>query len=320
MSRKKFYFNPDSHQFIEIRRTPGEKILRWSVFTITAVVLAVLTHNLLGRMDLNPGVTCLELQQERLLGQYDSLNCRLAILGNQLAEMQVRDDSLYRSVFSMDPIPRSVREAGLGGSNPYPLLLGFNSSDLMISTTRGLDILELKANIQLGSLNDLWGRALERKELLAQKPSIQPIPLDIYFWISSDFGYRTDPMTKVVTEHRGLDFAALRGTEVFSTGDGTVSQTKISYSGYGKEVIIDHGYGYTTRYAHLNTILVHVGQKVSRGSLIGILGSSGKSTGPHLHYEVRLYNKALNPRLFYADDLLPQEYRQITALANGSDN
>jgi len=320
MSRKKFRFNPDTHQFIEIRRSTREKILWFSGFTLAVVILAILTHNLLGRLSLNPGLSRLEVHQEQLLHRYDSLNNKLAALGSLLTDMQVRDDSLYRGIFTLEPIPPSVREVGLGGSNPYPLLLGFNSSDLMISTTRGLDILELKADVQLRSFNDLLGRALERKDLLAQKPSIQPIPLDIHFWISSDFGYRTDPISNQVTEHRGLDFAALRGTGIFSTGDGKVIQTKVSYSGYGKEVLIDHGFGYTTRYAHLNSILVHVGQEVSRGSLIATLGSSGKSTGPHLHYEVRLYNKPLNPRLFYADDLLPDEYREITTLANPSDN
>ena len=320
MSRKKFRFNPDSHQFIEIRRSPGEKILWFSVFTLLAITLAILTHNLLGRLNLNPGLSRLEVHQEQLLHRYDSLNNKLADLGILLTDMQVRDDSLYRGIFTMEPIPPSVREVGLGGSNPYPRLLGFNSSDMMITTTRGLDILELKANVQQRSFNDLLGRALERKDLLAQKPFIQPIPLDIYFWISSEYGYRTDPMTKQVTEHRGLDFAALKGTEVFSTGDGKVIQTKIAFTGYGKEVVIDHGFGYTSRYAHMNSILVHPGQEVSRGSLIGTLGSSGKSTGPHLHYEVRLYNKPLNPRLFYADDLLPGEYREITTLANSADN
>ncbi len=320
MSRKTFRFNPDTHEFIEIRRSHGEKILRFSIFTLLVVVMAILTHNLLGRLNLNPAESSLEVQQEQILHKYDSINDKLSQLGNLLTDMQIRDDSLYRGIFTMEPIPPSVREVGQGGSNPYPLLLGFNSSDLMISTTRGLDILELKADVQQRSFNDLLGRALERKDLLARKPSVQPIPLDIYFWISSEYGYRTDPMSKQITEHRGLDFAALRGTEVFSTGDGKVLQTKISKSGYGKEIVIDHGFGYTTRYAHLNSILVHVGQKISRGSLIGTLGSSGKSTGPHLHYEVRLNNKALNPRLFYADDLLPEEYRDITTLANTADN
>jgi murein DD-endopeptidase MepM/ murein hydrolase activator NlpD len=234
--------------------------------------------------------------------------------------MQVRDDSLYRSVFGLDPIPVTVREVGLGGSNPYPLLLGFNTSDIMISTTLGLDKLERKAGVQQRSFADLFGRALERKHLLANKPFIQPIPLDVFFYISSDFGSREDPINNEYAIHKGIDFAARVGTEVFATGEGTVLLTKISGSGYGKEILIDHGFGYTTRYAHLNTILVHMGQKVHRGSLIGTLGNSGKSTGPHLHYEVRLYNNALNPNLFYADDLLPDEYRKIVAQANPVDN
>jgi hypothetical protein len=320
MSRKKFYFNPDTHQFIEIRRTKKQRLFWFFTFLLSAVFMAVVTYNLSSRLDLNPKINKLTAHQSRLLMQYDSLDHRLEYFGDVLTDMQIRDDSLYRTVFGIEPIPATVREVGLGGSNPYPLLLGFNTSDVMISTMLGLDKLELKASVQKKSFSDLINLALERKELLSNKPSIQPIPLDVFFYISSEFGSREDPINNEYALHKGIDFAARIGTEVYATGDGTVLLTKISSSGYGREILIYHGFGYTTRYAHLSSILVHTGQKIQRGTLIGTLGNSGKSTGPHLHYEVRLYNQALNPALFYADDLLPSEYTKIVTLANSVDN
>lgn len=320
MSRKKFYFNPDTHQFIEIRRTRKQRLIWFFTFLLSAVFMAVVTYNLSSRLDMNPKINKLTAHQSRLLMQYDALNHRLESFREVLTDMQVRDDSLYRSVFGIEPIPVTVREVGLGGTNPYPFLLGFNTSDIMINTTLGIDKLELKASVQKESFSDLLNLALERRELMLNKPSIQPIPLDVFFYISSDFGSREDPINNEYAIHKGIDFAARMGTEVYATGEGTVMLTRVSNSGYGKEVIIYHGFGYTTRYAHLSTILVHMGQKVHRGSLIGTLGNSGKSTGPHLHYEVRLYNQALNPAFFYADDLLPSEYRKIVATADAVDN
>ena len=320
MSRKKFHFNPDTHQFVEIKRTGKQRLIRFFTFFLAAVSIAVLNYYLSLRFDLNPKVTNLNTRQAQLLQQYDTLNSRLTSCRDILADMQVRDDSLYRGVFELQPIPVTVREVGLGGSNRYPQLRGYSTSDVMITATLGLDKLELKANVQQESFTDLSGRALERKTFMANNPFIQPIPLDVFFYISSDFGSREDPINNEYAIHKGIDFAARVGTEVYATGDGTIALTKISGSGYGKEILIDHGFGYITRYAHLSTILVHAGQKVHRGTLIGTLGSSGKSTGPHLHYEVRLYSNPLNPALFYADDLLPVEYRTMVTNANKVDN
>jgi len=320
MSRKKFYFNPDTHQFIEIKRTGKQQLIRFFTFFITAVFIAFLNYSVAVRLNLDPKVNRLTSHQSILLTRYDTLKSKLSECSDILADMQERDDNVYRSVFDLKPIPVTIREVGLGGSNPYPLLRGYSTSDIMINTTLGIDKLELKANVQQKSFTDLLNRALERKTYLANEPLIKPIPLDVFSYISSDFGSREDPINNETAIHQGIDLAARVGTPVYATGDGTVVMTRVSYSGYGKEVLVDHGFGYTTRYAHLNTILVHLGQKVQRGTLIGKLGSSGKSTGPHLHYEVRLYNRALNPTLFYADDLLPVEYRIMISNANPVDN
>ena len=155
---------------------------------------------------------------------------------------------------------------------------------------------------------------------MIHKPSIQPVSLENFYWISSVFGYRIDPIYKHRAMHRGVDFAAAIGTPVYATGDGVVKWTRVASNGYGKEVVIDHGFGYTTRYGHLHEILVHAGQKIKRGNVIGTLGDSGKSTGPHLHYEVRENDRALDPKHYYAEDLSPEEYSEIISLSEKVNN
>jgi murein DD-endopeptidase MepM/ murein hydrolase activator NlpD len=169
-------------------------------------------------------------------------------------------------------------------------------------------------DIQSRSFSDLLREADRHTSLMTHKPSIQPVSLKDFYWISSVFGMRMDPLYKRMAMHRGLDFAAEIGTPVYATGDGVVKWTRTARDGYGKEVVVDHGFGYTTRYGHLHEILVHTGQKIKRGNLIGTIGESGKSTGPHLHYEVRENGQARNPKHYYAEDLSPEQYLEIINL------
>ena len=216
----------------------------------------------------------------------------------------------------MDPIPQSIREAGLGGSERYNDLKGYGTSQLMIDLAKRADLVDVHLDIQSQSFRDLLIKAGQHAKLMQHKPSIQPISLQDFYWISSVYGYRQDPMSHRRTMHKGVDFAGMEGLNVYATGDGVVKYIKISRSGFGKEIMIDHGFGYTTRYGHLSSILVHQGQKIKRGMVIAKLGSTGKSTGPHLHYEVRQYNTAKDPRHFYAEDLSPEEYSRIVSLPN----
>jgi murein DD-endopeptidase MepM/ murein hydrolase activator NlpD len=189
----------------------------------------------------------------------------------------------------------------------------------MVDLNKRADLTGIRMDIQSRSFRDLLLEADRHSNLMIRKPSIQPISLENFYWISSVFGYRIDPIYKRRAMHRGLDFAAAIGTPVYATGDGVVKRTKVAKNGYGKEVVIDHGFGYTTRYGHLHEILVHVGQKIKRGNVIGTLGDSGRSTGPHLHYEVLENGRAKNPKHYYAEDLSPREYSEIISLSGEVD-
>ena len=320
MFQKRFHFDHQTLRFIRVKRSLKTQLFFIVLFFSLAVSAGILVYNLSVRFGINPKVSKLRLENTVLITKYKQLNEQMNYYDRLLEEYQITDDSIYRCILEKEPLPSYVRQPGLGGSNPYSYLEGFSSSDLMINTSRRLDYLVIKTDMQHRSFVELAGYALEKTDLLSRKPSIQPVsPADPY-WISSDFGIRIDPVTKMYTSHFGLDFAGEVGTNVYATGNGVVNYIKISDSGYGKEVVIDHGFGYSSRYAHLNKILVHKGQKIKRGQTIGMIGNSGKSTGPHLHYEVRFMRKPLNPYYFFSDDLTPEEYEEIISLSDRVDN
>jgi len=320
MAKERFYFDPLTHQFLPVKRTLGEKILRAGLWASISMVLALLIRYTTDQYLTHPKEIKLIAEREAIVDQYLTCEERILELEMNIAEMQTRDDNIYRAFYELEPIPLSVREAGTGGSEKYRSLEGYDTSPLMIKLTQRVDQADLRMDIQSESFSDLISKAEEHKSLIEHKPSIQPISLQDFYWISSVFGYRTDPMSKMRTMHRGLDFAGMVGLNVYATGDGIVKYIKTSKSGFGKEIMIDHGFGYTSRYGHLDSILVHKGQKIKRGMVIATLGDTGKSTGPHLHYEVRAYNRAMNPKYFYAEDLTPEEYSEIVNLPDGVDN
>ncbi len=320
MGKQLFHFNPVTHRFEVSRPGPVRLLIRYGLPLVLAVILSIGIRYSLGRYITNPKEIKLLAEKEAFLNQYLTVEERVKELEDRLLELQQRDDGIYRSFYEMDPVPKSLREAGLGGAEHYAHLEGFESSPVMIGLTRRADMAGVKLDIQANSFNDLLAKAEYHRQLIDHRPSIQPISLQDYYWISSVFGYRTDPMSKRRTMHRGVDFAGMIGLNVYATGDGVVIRTKISRTGFGREVLIDHGFGYVTRYGHMQSILVHVGQKVKRGTVIGTLGTSGKSTGPHLHYEVRQHGIARNPMHFYSEDLSPEEYFEVVNLAGSVDN
>ena len=320
MGKQDFHFNPVTHRFEAHKPSVGNLLLRYGLPALLAVVLSFGIRYVLGKQISNPKENKLLADKEVLINQYNSVENIISELEASIDELQYRDDNIYRSYYQMDPISDYLREAGLGGALQYSNLQGYTSSQLMIDLTRRVEKADIRLEIQQGSFNDLLSQAEYHKQLLDHKPSIQPISLQNFYWISSAFGYRTDPMSKRRTMHRGMDFAGRTGLNVYATGDGEVVRTKVSRTGFGKEVLIDHGFGYLTRYGHMNSILVHEGQKIKRGNIIGTLGSTGKSTGPHLHYEVRHYGVAKNPAHFFSEDLSPTEYSEIVALAGPVDN
>ncbi|MFC2089948.1 M23 family metallopeptidase [Bacteroidota bacterium] len=264
----------------------------------------------------SPRLAVYEKKNAELRAKYIALSNAVDSDEMVLSSFQRKDDRLYRSVFGLDPLPASIREAGTGGSNTNLSLDAISDPSLVIDVAEQIDKLYTKAIIQSSSFEDLKEAAIKNQELLARKPLIQPIsPADRY-WLTSMYGYRSDPFNKGRKMHHGVDLAGQIGIEVHATGDGIVKVAELNRHGYGKEVIIDHGFGYTSRYAHLNDILVSEGDMIKRGQRIGTLGNSGRSTGPHLHYELRQDNKYLNPLFYYFEELSPDEYNLIVRRAN----
>jgi murein DD-endopeptidase MepM/ murein hydrolase activator NlpD len=248
--------------------------------------------------------------------QFELLNRKLSQVEEVLTNIEERDNNIYRLYFEANPIPEEQRRAGFGGVNRYKDLEGFNNSDMIISTTRRMEVIQKQMVIQSKSLDEITKLAAEKEKLLASIPAIQPVSNEELTRMASGFGWRSDPFTKARKMHWGMDFTAPRGTPVYATGDGTVKRADNYASGFGKHIRIDHGYGYLTIYAHLSKYNVKKGQKVERGDLIGFVGSTGRSEAPHLHYEVWKDNNKINPINFYYGSLTAEEFSYMLKFAN----
>ena len=253
---------------------------------------------------------------EQFVLQYDILNSRSDQISKILKDLQERDDNIYRVIFEAEPISDPVREAGFGGINRYKKLLGFNNSQLVTETTKKLDKISKQLYIQSKSYDDVFEMAKNKADMLASIPAIQPISNKNLTRVASGFGIRIHPVYKTKKLHTGMDFTSPKGTDIYATGNGTVVEIKKSKRGYGNHIIIDHGYGYKTLYAHLSKIKVWKGQKVKRGEVIGFVGNTGTSIGPHLHYEVIKNGRKINPVNFYYNDLTPLEYEKMIDISS----
>ena len=250
-----------------------------------------------------------ELEYMRL--QYEIMNDRLDNMETLMTDMEQRDNDLYRVMFEADPIPSQVRRSGFSDADRYADLYGFMNSGLVVSAARKLDVIASQLYHQSVSYDTLFAMARNKSDMLAHIPAIFPVKETEIKYISSFFGYRPDPIYKISKFHSGIDFASALGTEAYATGDAVVYDVEHNEWGYGNMVILDHGYGYKTRYAHLQRATVHKGQHVKRGQVIGYIGSTGKATGVHLHYEVLKNDVQIDPINFFYQDLTPDEYNQI---------
>jgi murein DD-endopeptidase MepM/ murein hydrolase activator NlpD len=250
--------------------------------------------------------------------QYKLLRNRMSRVDQVLAELQEKDDDIYRVIFEAEPIPNSVRNAGFGGVNRYRELEQLANSDIVIGTTKRLDELTKQLVVQSRSFDEVIALAENKEEMLASIPAIQPVANEKLKRVASGFNYRIHPIYKVRHFHTGIDFTAPRGTEVYATGDGKVHDVIMKKRGYGYHVIINHGYGYKTLYAHMSKFKVRKGEKIKRGDVIGYVGSTGTSTAPHLHYEVIKNGEKINPMNFFFNDLTPAEYEKVLELSSQS--
>jgi len=259
----------------------------------------------------------LKREISNLITQYDLIDNQLSDIDIVLKDMQDRDDNIYRVIFETDPIPTSIRTAGFGGVNRYRHLEKMNNSDLIIATTKKVDIISKQIYIQSKSYDQVIEMANNKTEMLACLPSIQPVANKDLKRMVSGFGMRIHPVYKTRKMHEGMDFTASIGTPIYATANGTVIKSTYATGGYGKHVIIKHGeFGYQTLYAHMNQIKVTKNQLVKRGEIIGYVGNTGLSVGPHLHYEVHKDGHKLNPSYFYHNDLSPSEYKKLIELSS----
>lgn len=262
----------------------------------------------------SPSEKELRKENSRLQAQYNVLTRRMDEALGVLQDIQQRDDNLYRVIFMADPISPAIRQAGYGGTNRYEQLMDMANAKLVVNTTQKMDVLSKQLYIQSKSFDDVVALCQNHDEMLKCIPAIQPISNKDLRQTASGYGTRVDPIYGTMKFHAGMDFSAHPGTDVYATGDGVV--TKMGWeTGYGNTIEVDHGFGYKTWYAHLQDFRTKLGKKVVRGEVIGGVGSTGKSTGPHLHYEVRIKGQVVNPVNYYFMDLSAADYEKMIQIA-----
>ncbi|MFA4863676.1 MAG: M23 family metallopeptidase [Bacteroidales bacterium] len=313
--RVKYVFNHKTLSFEHARLTARHYILKILSYLSTSVVFTVVFVVIGSYFFDSPKERMLRREIRQYELQYKLMNERLEKLQVVLNDMADRDDNIYRVIFESEPIPSEARKAGYGGADRYKDLEGYRNSDLLVQTAAKLDQITAKMYVQTKSFDEVYEMARDKTRLIASIPAIQPVSNQDLRRLSSYFGYRTDPYYKVPKFHEGVDFSAPPGTEIYATGDGVVITSERSKGGYGNQIIIDHGFGYKTMYAHLQSFKVRAGERVKRGQVIGTIGSTGKSTSPHLHYEVWKSNQAVNPINYFFNDVTPQQYEEMLMLS-----
>ncbi len=316
MSKVKYKFNKKSLTFDRVQTTVRKRMLYFFTHLSTGVVFAatvlVLAYNFLD----SPKEKAQKREIDEMKLQYQILDDQLKKISRIISDLQDRDDNIYRVIFEAEPIPGAIREAGIGGIDRYERLKGYSNADIIIDIEKKMDKIMGQLYVQSKSFDEVFEMAKNKEMMLASIPAIQPVNNKDLRRIGSYFGTRMDPFYKVKKFHEGMDFSAPIGTEIYATGNGTVIMAgRDGNGGYGNEIVLDHGYNYKTVYAHLSRIFVKPGQKIRRGQIIGYVGNTGKSTSPHLHYEVRKNGIALNPIYFFFNDIDPDQFQRMLELS-----
>ena len=318
MAKAKYYYDPERLAFTKIKTKKGKKIGVVLLFLTASALFGFLCFVALLNTPFfeTPKDRLLTREIENMKLQYQILNRKAALMEEVISNVEERDNNVYRIYFNATPISEEQRKAGFGGVNRYKELEGYNNSDLVINTTKRLDVLSKEIVIESQSLDEIAKLAKDKAKLLTAIPAIQPVKNEDLRHVASGFGYRSDPFTKIRKFHAGMDFSARTGTPIYATGDGVVSAADNKMSGYGNRVLINHGFGYQTLYGHMSKFAVKAGKHVKRGDIIGYVGSTGRSEAPHLHYEVNKNGTVVNPLNFYYGNISAKEYVLIAKLAN----
>ncbi len=319
MSKVKFRFDTRTLQYEKVELKLVDKVWKILSYLVTGIVFAATVVWIAYSYFDSPKEKQLKRKLSFMEMQFETLSERTNHIAAVLGDLQEKDDDIYRTIFEAEPIPSAKREAGFGGVNRYDKLEGFDdASEVVIETTKKLDKISKQLVVQSKSFDEIVQLALNKEKMLASIPAIQPVSNEKLTRIASGFTYRIHPIYKIKHFHTGIDFTAPRGTDIYATGDGVVKSVESKNRGYGKHIVIDHGYGYETLYAHMSGFNVREGQKIKRGEVIGFVGSTGTSTAPHLHYEVIKDNEKINPINFFFNDLTPEEYEKVIELSSRS--
>ncbi|SDK44568.1 Peptidase family M23 [Catalinimonas alkaloidigena] len=315
MAKIKYYYDTHTCKYEQVRTSTSDILINGLAFLMLAAVTGGVIAFFYGKIFGSPTEAALRKENQELKFYYEVLDERMHQTEDMLTSLQSRDDNIYRTIFEAEPIPASVRSAGVGGAERYRELMekGLSREDLIISTTARLDQLKKEMYIQTKSYDELVELIKNKNEMLAAIPAIRPLKDNMR--VGSGFGKRVDPVYKTIKMHKGLDFAAPTGTKIYATGDGKIIKARRN-GGYGECVIIDHGFGYQSLYGHMSKIVAKEGQHIKRGDVIGYIGSTGKSTGPHLHYEVIKNGTRINPINFFYSDLSPSEFQDMLEVSS----
>src|SRR5688572_12970171 len=318
MARIKYYYDTETCKYERVKTRNSDVILNALGILSLTVSMAVGLLILYSTYFESPKELLLKNEVKELEFYYEKLTKDVSSLSTILENIEHRDDNIYRVVLGAEPIEKSIRGAGVGGVDRYTDIKekDFSHSEVVLSLHEKVDLLRRKLYIETKSQDEVVSLAEKKEKLYASIPAIQPISNKQLIALASGFGLRIHPVYKVKKMHDGIDFAASIGTPIYATADGTISKVDVRFSGYGKMVEIDHGFGYRTRYAHMHDFAVKRGQHIKRGDLIGYVGNTGLSTAPHLHYEVFINDQRVDPVHYFFNDLSPAEYEKILELAS----
>ncbi len=311
MKKIKYYYNSNTLRYEKLETPLRVKLLRVFGFLAAAFVTAAIISFVAFRFIGSPNEKLLRIRYEQLSDKYLELNDQLSTMSDQMLELEKRDNNIYRTIFEANPIPDSIRASELEKQMETTSVEGMENNVLFSSIIGTINTLSSRMLAEKRSYDELDNLLKDKEKILAHTPAIQPVSNKDLHRIASGFGHRIDPIYKTVKMHQGLDFSASAGTPIYATADGIVTTAGNTHNGYGNHVIINHGYGYETLYGHMLRVKARVGQLVKRGEVIGYVGSTGKSTGPHCHYEVHKNGQRLDPVYFFYNDLTPEQFDRL---------
>ncbi|MBL0764843.1 M23 family metallopeptidase [Marivirga atlantica] len=317
MARIKYYYDTETCRYERVKVSKWDILLNLLGFLSVSLILAVgiiITYN--AYFD-SPKEARLKKENKELQFYYNMMEKEVQNMQSVLGALQERDDEVYRNIMGTEPIPSSIRQAGVGGAERYKNIIEseLEREKLIMDMMTDIDKVKKQMYIQTKSYDEILEMARDKEKMLAAMPAIQPIPNKELKRLASGYGMRMHPILKVVRMHEGCDFSAPRGTPIYATGDGEVVRISNTYGGFGKLVVIDHGYGFVTKYAHMSSFNVKKGDKVKRGDCIGFVGNTGSSTAPHLHYEIHHKGKPINPIHYFYQDVTDGEYEKLLELS-----